>query len=324
MGIATSFGAATQWWAVYYSDHQMVSLVVRYVHLAALMVGGGTALAIDRLVLGSARTRTGDRRRAALNALHGSHAVVVPALIVVTASGVLMAAADWPTFAGVEPVLDQDGLVRPAARERRGAGGGGARVCEGRRHPHVAPCDPGVGNEFPVMALHTVDGRVADGCRVACGASRRRFMTQISGVVLAAMVGGDAVAAKAVYVVGDMTGIAAGPDKKAYPLPAADGVTIDKDTQVILVRLPGQGDCVQPRLPAREHGAPVEAGGGPLRVHQARFEVLARRHVHRRARDAQYGSVDDRPRRRQRGGRSVELVKSDAQPAEWKAAAIDA
>ena len=73
----------------------MVSLVVRYLHLAALMVGGGTALAIDRLVLGSARARTDDRRQAALNALHGSHAVVVPALIVVTASGILMAAADW-------------------------------------------------------------------------------------------------------------------------------------------------------------------------------------------------------------------------------------
>jgi uncharacterized membrane protein len=98
MGLTASFGAATQWWAVYYSDHQMVSLVVRYLHIAALMVGGGTALAIDRLVLGSARVRTDERRQAALNALHGSHVVVVPALIVVTVSGVLMAAADWSTF----------------------------------------------------------------------------------------------------------------------------------------------------------------------------------------------------------------------------------
>jgi uncharacterized membrane protein len=98
MGLTATFGAATQWWAVYYSDHQMVSLVVRYLHIAALMVGGGTALAIDRLVLGSARVRTDERRKAALNALHGSHVVVVPALIVVTASGALMAAADWDTF----------------------------------------------------------------------------------------------------------------------------------------------------------------------------------------------------------------------------------
>ena len=100
MGVTASLAAATTWWAVYYADHQMVSLVVRFLHLGALMVGGGTALAIDRLVLGSARERTDERRRAALTALHGSHAVVVPALVVVAASGGLMAAADWPTFVG--------------------------------------------------------------------------------------------------------------------------------------------------------------------------------------------------------------------------------
>jgi hypothetical protein len=88
------------WWSAYYSDHQMVSLLIRYLHLAALMVGGGTALAIDRVVLGTARTSTEDRRRAAFLAMQGSHRVVVPALAVVTGSGILMAAADWTTFAG--------------------------------------------------------------------------------------------------------------------------------------------------------------------------------------------------------------------------------
>ena len=88
----------TTWWSAYYSDHQMVSLVIRYVHLAALMVGGGTALAIDRVVLGTARSRAHDRRHAAFTAMRGSHRIVVPALVIVTASGVLMAAADWSTF----------------------------------------------------------------------------------------------------------------------------------------------------------------------------------------------------------------------------------
>jgi len=88
----------TTWWSAYYSDHQMVSLLIRYLHVAALMVGGGTALAIDRVVLGTARTRTDDRRRAAFTAMKGSHRVVVPALAVVTASGLMMAAADWDTF----------------------------------------------------------------------------------------------------------------------------------------------------------------------------------------------------------------------------------
>lgn len=98
MGLATTLTTATNWWATYYSDHQLVSMLIRYVHLAALMVGGGTALAIDRVVLGTARTRTDDRRRAAWQAMQGSHRVVVPSLVVVALTGVLMTAADWATF----------------------------------------------------------------------------------------------------------------------------------------------------------------------------------------------------------------------------------
>jgi hypothetical protein len=98
MGLNAMFGSVSTWWSAYYADHQMVSLVIRYIHLAALMVGGGTALAIDRVVLGSARARTEDRRRAAFTALRGSHRVVVPALAVVTISGILMTLADWTTF----------------------------------------------------------------------------------------------------------------------------------------------------------------------------------------------------------------------------------
>lgn len=93
-----AFKALTDSWAAYYSDHQMVSLAIRYLHIAALMVGGGTALAIDRVVLGTARRDTDDRRHAAMQALAGSHSVVVPSLVIVTLSGVLMTAADWDTF----------------------------------------------------------------------------------------------------------------------------------------------------------------------------------------------------------------------------------
>jgi len=96
--MGAAFGNVTTWWSAYYADHQMVSLIIRYIHLAALMVGGGTALAIDRVVLASARTRTEDRRRAAFTALRGSHRVVVPALAAMTVSGILMTVADWTTF----------------------------------------------------------------------------------------------------------------------------------------------------------------------------------------------------------------------------------
>ncbi|MGE3274396.1 MAG: hypothetical protein AB7O67_04750 [Vicinamibacterales bacterium] len=84
-------------WAVYYADHQLASAIVRYLHLAGLLVGGGTALAIDRQVLLSARRGMG-ARASAVAALDGSHAVVVPALALVVATGVLMALADLSTF----------------------------------------------------------------------------------------------------------------------------------------------------------------------------------------------------------------------------------
>ena len=46
--MTASVGALVNSWAAYYSDHQMVSLAIRYLHIAALMIGGGTALAIDK------------------------------------------------------------------------------------------------------------------------------------------------------------------------------------------------------------------------------------------------------------------------------------
>ena len=43
--------AALTWWSALYSDHQAVSVTVRFLHLAGLLVGGGTALVADRHLL---------------------------------------------------------------------------------------------------------------------------------------------------------------------------------------------------------------------------------------------------------------------------------
>ena len=138
----------TTWWSAYYSDHQMVSLLIRYLHLAALMVGGGTALAIDRVVLGTARTRTDDRRRAAFTAMKGSHRVVVPALAIVTASGILMAAADWTTFVASRLFWIKMISVRLPRDQRHGAGRRRARLREAHRRVDVAPCGARIGSEL--------------------------------------------------------------------------------------------------------------------------------------------------------------------------------
>ena len=136
------------------------------------------------------------------------------------------------------------------------------------------------------------------------------------------MVGGDAAAAKAVYAVGEMTGVAAGPDKKAYPMPAADGVTIDKTTQVILVRLQG-------KVMAFNLACPHE--NTALRWKQAvgRFECT--KHDSKYSPDGTFtGGRATRNMDRLaivRDGASVvvdltKLIKSDSQSAEWTAAVI--
>lgn len=163
---------------------------------------------------------------------------------------------------------------------------------------------------------------MAHGCRIGCGASRRAFLTQIPGIVLAAWVGGDATAAEAMYAVGEMTGVAIGPSTKVYPLPAADGVTIDKSNQVILVRLQGKVIAFNLACP-HENTA--------LRWKQAvgRFECT--KHDSKYSPDGKYiggratRNMDRLPIVRDGNNLTVDLsklVKSDTQPAEWAAAMV--
>jgi hypothetical protein len=88
-------GALT-WWSGLYSDHHSVSVTVRFLHLAALVVGGGTALVADRHLLAAGRIESA--RQAALALAGRSHRIVVPALAVMALTGVLMAAADLETY----------------------------------------------------------------------------------------------------------------------------------------------------------------------------------------------------------------------------------
>lgn len=83
-------------WSAYYSAHPAVSTAVRWLHLAALLGGGGAALVADRRVLGA---RLADRVPA-LAFVGGSHRIVGAGLAVVAASGALMTAADLETYRG--------------------------------------------------------------------------------------------------------------------------------------------------------------------------------------------------------------------------------
>jgi len=74
------------------------------------------------------------------------------------------------------------------------------------------------------------------GC-CAPGPTRRQAMGQMSAAALAAMAGVALWRETAAAVpIAEATGTPVGAAEKSYPLPGADGVTIDRDTQVILVR----------------------------------------------------------------------------------------
>ncbi len=86
-----------RWWSAYYGNHQAVSVTVRFIHLVALLLGGGTALFVDRRIIRARRLgETG--RMEALRELHKAHRLVVPWIAVLAITGVFMTAADTDTF----------------------------------------------------------------------------------------------------------------------------------------------------------------------------------------------------------------------------------
>jgi hypothetical protein len=110
MALPTFLASTVESWAAFYDAHRMVSVTVRYLHLAGLVVGGGTALFTDRHVLRAARSGPSERA-ASLAALAASHRVVVPALAVVALTGLLMTASDTATFLGSRLYWSKMGLV---------------------------------------------------------------------------------------------------------------------------------------------------------------------------------------------------------------------
>jgi K+ transporter len=81
-----------------FSNSKVVSGAVTYVHLAALLFGGGFAVAADRAALRALRGAP-ERRLQLLTDLAAVHRPVVVGLAVLAVSGVLLFTADVETFA---------------------------------------------------------------------------------------------------------------------------------------------------------------------------------------------------------------------------------
>lgn len=136
------------------------------------------------------------------------------------------------------------------------------------------------------------------------------------------MAGGDAISADAFYAVTEMSVVGLAPSQATYPLPAADGVTIDKKTQVIMVRF--QGKVIAFNLSCPHENAAVR-----WKPAVSRFECT--KHDSKYAPDGKYiGGRSTRNMDRlviTREGANVvvdlsKIVKSDTQSAEWAAAVI--
>jgi Rieske Fe-S protein len=162
---------------------------------------------------------------------------------------------------------------------------------------------------------------MADDCRVTC-ASRRAFMTHMTGAMLAALVGVETANAEERYEVREVIGRVVAPASKSYPMPAADGVSIDKSNQVILVRYQGKVIAFNLACPHENTALRWKQGAAKFECpkHNSRYTPegtfidgratrnMDRLHV---ARDGNSLTVD-----------LSKIIKSDEQPAQWAAAAI--
>lgn len=110
MNLIQALAQAAAPWQSLYSDNTLVATMVAFVHVGALLVGGGFALAADRMTL-RAYGAAPERRAAHLEELHATHRPVLIALALVAASGVLLFMADVETFATSPAFWIKMGLV---------------------------------------------------------------------------------------------------------------------------------------------------------------------------------------------------------------------
>jgi hypothetical protein len=84
-------------WNDLFSHSKVIAGGVVGLHIMALVLGGGLAIAADRMTL---RVRPGDgvAREAQLREVHDVHVLVLAGVVVLFISGILLAAADVETF----------------------------------------------------------------------------------------------------------------------------------------------------------------------------------------------------------------------------------
>jgi hypothetical protein len=92
-----SLVSLAQPWADFYGDSHLAQTIVTFAHVGGVVVGGGVAIATDRITLRVASDV--DRRRHLLDVAH-IHRVVILSLAAVVVSGLLLLASDLEAYWG--------------------------------------------------------------------------------------------------------------------------------------------------------------------------------------------------------------------------------
>lgn len=93
-GLVSSF---LENWTSFYSNHAAMRTLIGFLHVGGLVIGGGCAISADRMTLKAAR-RSAAERAYQLDALRGTHRIVLISLAAVTVSGLFLFAADADNF----------------------------------------------------------------------------------------------------------------------------------------------------------------------------------------------------------------------------------
>lgn len=99
MSAVSQVALLVQPWADFYANSSAAQTAVAFGHFGGMMTAGGLALAADRATL-RARTGAAWEHRRHLRELHSLHPLILGALAVTAASGLLMFAADVEALAG--------------------------------------------------------------------------------------------------------------------------------------------------------------------------------------------------------------------------------
>ncbi|MEO8636589.1 MAG: hypothetical protein ABI587_15035 [Gemmatimonadales bacterium] len=110
MTIVHQLAVAVAPWADFYNNSAVAQSTVAFGHFGGMMTAGGLALSADRSTLRALRGESWEHRRH-LKELSSIHPLVVGALAITAASGLLMFAADLEALSGSPMFWIKMGLV---------------------------------------------------------------------------------------------------------------------------------------------------------------------------------------------------------------------